>query len=63
MGTLFGWLGIYLVMNAIAPVVYVIDWSTYGIILVSAIVCALLASVFPARRAVKTPPVGALAEA
>mgnify|MGYP000116914262 CR=1 FL=1 len=62
-GTLFGWLGIYLVMNSIAPVVYVIDWSTYGIILVIAIVCALLASVFPARRAVKTPPVEALAEA
>ena len=34
-----------------------------GIVLVVAAIAALLASVFPARRAVKTPPVEALAEA
>ena len=62
-GTLFGWLGIYIVMSSIADVVYVIDWGTYAIILAIAIVCSLIASVFPARRAVKTPPVEALAEA
>lgn len=61
-GTLFGWLGIYIVMSLIADVVYVVDWATYGIILAIAVVCSLLASVFPARRAVKTPPVEALAE-
>ncbi|RSX49574.1 ABC transporter permease [Bifidobacterium castoris] len=61
-GTLFGWLGIYIVMSSIADVVYVVDWATYGIILAIAVVCSLLASVFPARRAVRTPPVEALAE-
>lgn len=34
-GTLFGWLGIYIVMSSIADVVYVIDWGTYAIILLS----------------------------
>ena len=62
-GTLFGWLGIYIVMSSIAKVALVVDWDTYGIILAIAVLCALLASVFPARRAVKTPPVEALAEA
>ncbi|PAU67127.1 ABC transporter permease [Bifidobacterium criceti] len=62
-GTLFGWLGIYIVMSSIAKVAFVVDWGTYGIILAVAVLCALLASVFPARRAVKTPPVEALAEA
>lgn len=61
-GTLFGWLGIYIVMSPIADVVYVVDWGTYGTILAIAVVCSLLASVFPARRAVRTPPVEALAE-
>ena len=62
-GTLFGWLGINMVMSSIATVVYPVDWRTYGIILAIAIVCALVASVFPSRRAAKTPPVEALAEA
>lgn len=61
-GTLFGWLGINMVMSSIATVVYPVDWRTYGIILAIAIVCALVASVFPSRRAAKTPPVEALAE-
>ncbi|KFI65706.1 ABC transporter permease [Bifidobacterium cuniculi] len=62
LGTLFGWVGITLVMTQIGEVVYAIDWTTYGIILLLSIACALLASVFPARRAVRTPPVEALAE-
>ncbi len=61
-GTLFGWLGINMVMSSIATVVYPVDWRTYGVILAIAIVCALVASVFPSRRAAKTPPVEALAE-
>ncbi len=61
-GTLFGWLGINMVMSSIATVVYPVDWRTYGIILAIAIVCALVASVFPSRCAAKTPPVEALAE-
>ena len=44
-------------------VVFPIDWATSGAILAIAAVAALLASVFPARRAVRTPPVEALAEA
>lgn len=39
------------------------DWGTNGILLSVAAIVALLASVFPARRAVRTPPVKALTEA
>ena len=54
LGTLFGWLGAYVVFSM---------YGINGIVLAVAAVAALLASVFPARRAVSTPPVEALAEA
>lgn len=63
-GTVFGWIGSYIVFSmSFGSVVFPIDWATSGAILAIAAVAALLASVFPARRAVKTPPVEALAEA
>ena len=63
-GTVFGWIGSYIVFSmSFGSVVFPIDWATSGAILAIAAVAALLASVFPARRAVRTPPVEALAEA
>ncbi|OZG69366.1 ABC transporter permease [Bifidobacterium eulemuris] len=63
LGTLFGWAGSYMVFSIVGETVFPFDWATNGIVLLVAAVAALLASVFPARRAVKTPPVEALAEA
>ena len=62
LGTLFGWLGAYVVFSMYGKVVFR-RWGINGIVLAVAAVAALLASVFPARRAVSTPPVEALAEA
>lgn len=62
-GTVFGWIGSYIVFSgSFGSVVFPIDGVTIGAIMIVAVVAALLASVFPARRAVKTPPVEALAE-
>lgn len=61
-GTLFGWLGGYMVMSGIGDMVYPIAWNYDAIILAVAAAAALLASVAPARRAVRTSPVEALAE-
>lgn len=63
LGTLFGWLGAYVVFSMYGKVVFPFEWGINGIVLAVAAVAALLASVFPARRAVSTPPVEALAEA
>ena len=63
LGTLFGWLGSYMVFSLYGKTVFPFEWGMNGIVLVVAAIAALLASVFPARRAVKTPPVEALAEA
>lgn len=63
LGTLFGWAGSAMVFSLYGKVVYPVEWGTAGVVLAVAAVSALLASVLPARRAVKTPPVEALAEA
>jgi hypothetical protein len=57
------WLGSYIVFSLYGEVALPFDWKTNGIVLLVAAVAALLASVFPARRALKTAPVEALAEA
>ena len=57
LGTLFGWLGAYVVFSMYGKVVFPFEWGINGIVLAVAAVAALLASVFPARRAVSTPPV------
>jgi putative ABC transport system permease protein len=63
LGTLFGWIGSYLVFSQFGDVAYPLSWgmdlATVGV----AVAAALLASVLPAKRAVSTPPVEALAEA
>lgn len=63
LGTLFGWLGSYMVFSLYGKVVFPFEWGVNGIMLGVAIIAALLASVLPARRAVKTAPIEALAEA
>lgn len=62
-GTLFGWAGAYMVFSFYGTVVFPIEWGMDAAVLGIAALAALLASVFPARRAVRTPPVEALAEA
>ena len=44
-------------------VAFPFEWGINGIVLAVAAVAALLASIAPARRAVRVPPVEALAEA
>lgn len=61
-GTAFGWIGSYMVFSAIGKVPFVIDWTIYAILALIALLAALLSSVLPARRAVKSSPVVALAE-
>lgn len=63
LGIAFGWVGSYMVFSLYSDTAFISDWKLNLIVLVVAAVAALLASVFPARRAVKTPPVEALAEA
>ncbi|PWG66243.1 ABC transporter permease [Bifidobacterium callitrichidarum] len=63
LGTGFGWLGSYMVFSLYGNVAFLFDWVGNGVMLGVAALAALLASVAPARRAVKVPPVEALAEA
>jgi putative ABC transport system permease protein len=63
LGTVFGWLGSYMVFSLFGDVVYIFDWKFNGAVLLIAALAAWASSVIPARRAVKTPPVEALAEA
>ncbi|MBT1166901.1 ABC transporter permease [Bifidobacterium simiarum] len=62
-GTLFGWIGSAIVFSGFGAVQYPINWGMYAMILLAGVLAALAASVLPARRAVSTPPVEALAEA
>lgn len=61
-GTAFGWIGSYMVFSAIGKVPFVVDWTIYAVLALIALLAALLSSVLPARRAVKSSPVVALAE-
>lgn len=61
-GSIFGWIGSYMVFTVIGHVPFAIDWQTFAIVLVISILAALLASVLPARRATKSSPILALAE-
>ncbi|NEG96070.1 FtsX-like permease family protein [Bifidobacterium sp. SMB2] len=62
-GTIFGWLGSNVALSSIGTVRYPVDWRMYAAILLVAAIAALIASVAPARRAARTAPVEALAEA
>ncbi len=61
-GTVFGWIGSYMVFSVIGKVPFVVDWAIYAVFALIALLAALLSSVLPARRAVKSSPVVALAE-
>ena len=61
-GTAFGWIGSYMVFSTIGKVPFVVDWTIYAVLALIALLAALLSSVLPARRAVKSSPVVALAE-
>lgn len=63
MGIAFGWLGSTVVLWTIGTPVFRVDAGMAVGVMVIAIVAALISSIAPARRAVKTPPVEALAEA
>ncbi|NSX27675.1 FtsX-like permease family protein [Gardnerella vaginalis] len=61
-GTVFGWIGSYMVFSVIGKVPFVVDWAIYAVLALIALLAALLSSVLPAHRAVKSSPVVALAE-
>lgn len=61
-GTVFGWIGSYMVFSTLGKVPFVVDWAIYAVLALIALLAALLSSVLPARRAVKSSPVAALAE-
>ena len=61
-GTAFGWIGSYMVFSILGKVPFVVDWAIYAVLALIALLAALLSSVLPARRAVKSSPVVALAE-
>ena len=62
LGLAFGWVGSSLLLGVAGDAVpLVVPWETIGIVIVVAIVSGVLASVLPARGAVKVPPVVALA--
>lgn len=63
LGTAFGWIGSTMVLSQYADVVCPFDWRADAAIVAIAVLAALAASVLPARRAVRTAPVEALAEA
>ena len=62
LGLLFGWAAAYEIFSSLGTVAFPIPWSTGLVILLVALVAAILASVLPARRVNRTPPVVALAE-
>lgn len=62
LGLLFGWVGFYAVFATLGRVTFPIPWSVSGLILLVALLSAVLASILPARRANRIPPVVALAE-
>lgn len=61
LGLGYGWAGSLTVLNSIGDVHLAVPWRDLIIVLAVALVAGLLASVLPARRAVRTSPVEALA--
>ncbi|TNM70211.1 ABC transporter permease [Streptomyces sp. NP160] len=68
LGSLYGWAGAASLLGGVAAAggdaVWTpsVPWARLGLLLAVAVVAGLLASVLPARRAVRTPPVAALAD-
>ena len=62
LGVLYGWAGAATVLGQVGAVALAVPWRDLGLVVVVALAAGLLASVIPARSAVRTPPVAALAE-
>ncbi|WP_454778432.1 FtsX-like permease family protein [Georgenia muralis] len=61
LGMLYGWAGSVVLLGATGDVTLAVPWLHLGAVAVVALVAGLAASVLPARSAVRTPPVAALA--
>lgn len=61
LGVLYGWAGATTALSSMGAVPLVIPWADIAMVLGVALVAGLLASVVPARAAVRTHPVAALA--
>ncbi|MFC4554201.1 ABC transporter permease [Georgenia faecalis] len=61
LGVLYGWAGTAVILGAAGGVTLAVPWLHLGVVVVVAVLAGLLASVLPARTAVRTPPVAALA--
>ena len=62
LGTLFGWIGAYQVFVSLGSVTFTVPWSAFALILPVALLAAVVASVLPAREAVKVSPIEALSD-
>jgi putative ABC transport system permease protein len=61
LGLVYGWAGATTALSALGEVPLVVPWADVAVIVVVALVAGLVASVLPARAAVRTAPVTALA--
>ncbi|WP_205739590.1 FtsX-like permease family protein, partial [Georgenia sp. SYP-B2076] len=61
LGLVYGWAGTTVVLGGTGAVVLAVPWAYLGVIAAVAVAAGLLASVLPARSALRTPPVAALA--
>lgn len=63
-GAFFGWFGSVIVLKGVfGGLVFSFNWGIAGVILLISVITALISSVAPARRAVRTSPVEVLSEA
>ena len=62
-GVLCGWSGAGILFGQTGGLALAVPWAHLGVIVVVAVLAGLVASVLPARSAVRTPPVAALAAA
>ncbi|MGI5188041.1 FtsX-like permease family protein [Promicromonospora sp. CA-289599] len=63
LGLLYGWAGATTALSALGSVPLVVPWTEIAVVLGVALVAGLVASVGPARAAVRTHPLAALAAA
>jgi putative ABC transport system permease protein len=61
LGLLYGWAGATTALSALGQVPLVVPWTEIAVVLGGALVAGLVASVVPARAAVRTHPMAALA--
>ncbi|WP_448072893.1 FtsX-like permease family protein [Georgenia yuyongxinii] len=61
LGLVYGWAGTAVILGGTGELVLAVPWDALGAVAGVAVVAGLVASVLPARSAVRTPPVAALA--